>query len=80
MANHYCLDPFDSYAQDEVLVIFEGTYPHIRLLSVIDKNKNDILSALVDEQRHDLVREIAAFHRPGVGDADVVASAGVLAG
>ncbi|WP_019906311.1 hypothetical protein [Methylobacterium sp. 77] len=65
MANHICLDPNDPYAQTEVLVFFEGRYPNIRLLSVIDGNADEILADLVDEQQRDLIREIAAFYRPG---------------
>ncbi|GJE15721.1 hypothetical protein [Methylobacterium marchantiae] len=64
MANHFCLDPNDPYAQTEVLVIFEGSYPDIRLVSVIDRHEEEILSDLVDEQQRDLIREIAAFYRP----------------
>lgn len=73
MANHYCLDPLDPYAQAEVLVIFDGIHPDIRLLSVIDKDEDDILSALVEEQRRDLIREIGAFHRPDLGATEAAA-------
>ncbi|WP_019903084.1 hypothetical protein [Methylobacterium sp. 77] len=69
MANHYCLDPFDPYTQSEVLVVFDGSYPALRLLSVIDKDEADILAELVDEQRRDLIREIGAFHRPDLAAA-----------
>nr|WP_210322833.1 hypothetical protein [Methylobacterium bullatum] len=62
------MDPNDPYAQSEVLVFFEGRYPDIRLLSVIDGNDDEILSDLVIEQQRDLIREIAAFHTSG-GDA-----------
>jgi hypothetical protein len=73
VANHFCLDPNDPYAQTEVLVIFEGSYPDIRLLSVIDGNKDEILSDLVIEQQRDLIREIAAFYTSG-GDAPMAAA------
>nr|WP_210348588.1 hypothetical protein [Methylobacterium sp. SD274] len=62
------MDPNDPYAQSEVLVFFEGQYPDIRLLSVIDRNDDEILSDLVHEQQRDLIREIAAFYTSG-GDA-----------
>ncbi|WP_027171432.1 hypothetical protein [Methylobacterium sp. 10] len=71
MSNHLCLDPNDPYAQSEVLVFFEGRYPDIRLLSVIDGNDDEILSDLVHEQQRDLIREIAAFYTSG-GDAPIV--------
>ncbi|GJD40913.1 MULTISPECIES: hypothetical protein [Methylobacterium] len=64
MANHYCLDPLDPHEGSEVFVVFEGRYPNIRLLSVINRNRDDILSDLVEEQRRDLIREIGAFYRP----------------
>ncbi|GJE15711.1 hypothetical protein [Methylobacterium marchantiae] len=64
MANHLCLDPHDPYAQAEVLVVFEGTLPEIRLLSAIDQEGDDILPDLVEQQRRDLIQEIAAFLDP----------------
>ncbi|MCC0807167.1 hypothetical protein FPV16_13155 [Methylobacterium sp. W2] len=73
MSNHFCLDPNDPYAQSEVLVFFEGRYPDIRLLSVIDGNDDEILSDLVHEQQRDLIREIAAFYTSG-GDTPNVAA------
>ena len=41
MASHFCLDPHDPYAQSEALVMFEGEFPAIRLVSVIDKDGDD---------------------------------------
>ncbi|CAA2138839.1 hypothetical protein [Methylobacterium bullatum] len=64
MANHYCLDPLDPHEGSEVFVVFEGRYPDMRLLSVINRDHDDILSDLVEEQRRDLIREIGAFYRP----------------
>lgn len=64
MANHYCLDPLDPAGELEVFVVFEGKYPNVRLLSVINRDHDDILPDLVEEQRRDLIREIGAFYRP----------------
>ncbi|WP_244474460.1 hypothetical protein [Methylobacterium sp. Leaf85] len=47
-----------------MFVVFEGRYPDMRLLSVINRDHDDILSDLVEEQRRDLIREIGAFYRP----------------
>ncbi|WP_311275536.1 hypothetical protein [Methylobacterium sp. WCS2018Hpa-22] len=47
-----------------MFVVFEGKYPNVRLLSVISRDHDDILSDLVEEQRRDLIREIGAFYRP----------------
>ncbi|CAA2145116.1 MULTISPECIES: hypothetical protein [Methylobacterium] len=63
MASHFCLDPHDPYAQAEALVVFEGEFPAIRLVSVIDKDGDDILSDLVEEQMRDLIREIMEARR-----------------
>lgn len=62
MMSHRCLDPHDSYAQAEVLVTFEGVFPDLRLLSAIDGEGDDILPDLIDEQRGDLIQEIAEFY------------------
>lgn len=62
MMSHRCLDPHDSYAQAEVLVTFDGVFPDVRLLSAIDGEGDDILPDLIDEQRRDLIQEIAEFH------------------
>lgn len=62
MLSHQCLDPHDPYAQAEVLVTFEGVFPDIRLVSAIDREGEDILSDLIDEQKRDLIEEIFAFH------------------
>lgn len=63
MMSHHCLDPHDPYAQAEVLVTFEGLFPDIRLVSAIDGEGDDILSDLIDEQKRDLIEEIAASYR-----------------
>lgn len=62
MMSHHCLDPHDSYAQAEVLVTFEGAFPDVHLVSAIDGDGDDILPDLIDEQRRDLIQEIAAFY------------------
>lgn len=67
MASHFCLDPHDPYAQAEALVTFEGEFPAIRLLSVIDRDGDDILSDLIEQQKLDLIREIAEAH--GMGES-----------
>ncbi|KQP04531.1 hypothetical protein [Methylobacterium sp. Leaf93] len=59
MASHVCLDPHDPYGQSEALVMFEGEFPAIRIVSVIDKDGDDILSDLIEQQRLDLIHEIA---------------------
>ncbi len=63
MASHYCLDPNDTLLLSRVLVVFEGGYPDIKLMSVTNRHKDDILPRLMVEQRRDLKREIAAFYR-----------------
>ena len=60
MPSHACIDPYDPYAQAEVVVAFERTQASIRLLSVVDPSDNDILADLEDIERQALVSEILA--------------------
>ena len=60
MPSHSCLDPYDPYAQAEVLVVFERTHASVRLISVVDPSDNDILADLEDVERQALVSEIMA--------------------
>ena len=60
MPRHYCVDPQDPYAQQEVLVEFAGGPSDIRLVSAKDASRDDILGDLEYVQRQDLIREIAA--------------------
>ena len=59
MPKHYCLDPYDPFAEREVLVTFERQSDDVRLLAVIDADADDILANLSDIQRDDLRRELA---------------------
>lgn len=59
MPKHKCLDPHDPYAEHEVLVEFEVTTSGLRLVSVIDDHRDDILADLIEPQCEDLRRELA---------------------
>ncbi|CAX22456.1 protein of unknown function [Methylorubrum extorquens DM4] len=60
MPKHVCIDPQDPYAQREVLIEFGGSPFSIHLIRALDVWNVDILPDLVEEQRKDLKREIAA--------------------
>lgn len=60
MPKHYCLDPHDPYAEREVLVEYEPTAAGLRLIAAIDDCDEDILPDLIDAERDDLRRELAA--------------------
>jgi hypothetical protein len=62
MPAHYCIDPLDPYAEQEVLVTFEERQPLPLLISVIDKDGFDIFSDLTDECVKILQLEIAVHH------------------
>lgn len=64
MPSHYCVDPHDPYAQQEVLVEFTGGPADIKLLSAIDASMADILDDLEHTQCQDLILEIAADYGP----------------
>ena len=63
MPKHLCIDPHDPYAQHEVMVEFERTGSGFHLVAVIDELDDDILGDLVEAQRDDLQRELAAADR-----------------
>lgn len=62
MSKHYCIDPLDPYAEQEVLVSFKESHPFPLLISVIDKDGYDIISDLSDECERILQLEIAVHH------------------
>ena len=62
MPAHYCIDPLDPYAEQEVLVTFEDSQPLPSLVSVIDCDGYNMLSDLSDECVRILQLEIAVHH------------------
>lgn len=60
MFTHLCLDPHDPFAEREVLVAFKLDASGIRLIAARDAEGYDILPDLIDVQRDDLRRELAA--------------------
>ena len=63
MLTHSCLDPHDPFAEREVLVEFTHDTAGLRLLAARDAEGYDILPDLLDVQRDDLRRELAARGR-----------------
>ena len=61
MPAHYCIDPLDPYAEQEVLVTYEANKTAVAIHSVIDKDGFDILSDLSDECVRILQLEIAVY-------------------
>lgn len=62
MPAHYCIDPLDPYAEQEVLVTYEEGDPLVSLRSAVDGDGYDILSELSDECVRILQLEIAVYH------------------
>lgn len=62
--NHFCIDPQDPYAQDEVLVTFQESASQFRLLSAINGAGEDVLDELLEIQREDLLLELSQAVRP----------------
>lgn len=49
MPLHYCIDPLDPYAEQEVLVTYEGDQATLAIKSVVDGEGHEILSELSAE-------------------------------
>jgi hypothetical protein len=62
MPAHYCIDPLDPYAEQEVLVTYEVRKPMIAIISAVDKYGFNILSELTDECVRMLQLEIAVYY------------------
>jgi hypothetical protein len=62
MPAHYCIDPLDPYAEQEVLVSYDECRPFVSIRSVVDEEGYDILSDLSDECVRILQLEIAVYH------------------
>jgi hypothetical protein len=62
MPPHYCIDPLDPYAEQEVLVTCEINKSLVVIKSAIDKDGFDILPDLTAECIRILQLEIAVYH------------------
>jgi hypothetical protein len=62
MPAHYCIDPLDPYAEQEVLVSYDERRPFVSIRSVVDEEGYDILSDLSEECVRILQLEIAVYH------------------
>jgi hypothetical protein len=62
MPAHYCIDPLDPYAEQEVLVTYEIIDPFVSIKSAIDKDGFDIIQDLSDECVRILQLEIAVYY------------------
>ncbi|MCJ2122071.1 hypothetical protein [Methylobacterium sp. J-077] len=62
MPAHYCINPLDPYAEQEVLVTYEEDRPFVSVRSAIDEDGFDILTELSEECVRVLQLEIAVYH------------------
>ncbi len=62
MQAHYCINPLDPYAEQEVLVTYEDGHPLASIVSVTDEDGYDILAELSDECIRVLQLELAVYH------------------
>lgn len=62
MPAHYCIDPLDPYAEQEVFVTYEINRPLVSISSAVDKDGFDIIHDLSDECVRILQLEIAVYH------------------
>lgn len=62
MPAHYCIDPLDPYAEQEVLVTYEANRSVVAIKSAVDRDGFDILPDLSDECVRILQLEIAVSH------------------
>lgn len=62
MPAHYCINPLDPYAEQEVLVTFEDHRPLVAIKSAVDKDGFDVLPDLTGECVRILQLEIAVYH------------------
>ncbi|SFM79757.1 hypothetical protein [Methylobacterium pseudosasicola] len=62
MPAHYCINPLDPYAEQEVLVTYDDQRPFVAIRSAIDEDGYDILADLSEECVRNLQLEIAVYH------------------
>lgn len=62
MPAHYCINPLDPYAEQEVFVTYEDNRPLFTIKSAVDKDGFDIIPDLSDECVRILQLEIAVYH------------------
>lgn len=62
MQAHYCINPLDPYAEQEVLVTYEDGHPLASIVSATDDGGYDILAELSDECIRVLQLELAVYH------------------
>lgn len=62
MPAHYCIDPLDPYAEQEVLVTYEVQKHLVSIKSAVAQDGFDILPELTDECVRILQLEIAVYH------------------
>lgn len=61
MPAHYCINPLDPYAEQEVLVTYDAERPLAALRSAVDADGFDVLPDLSDDCVRILQCEIAVF-------------------
>ncbi|QEE38987.1 MULTISPECIES: hypothetical protein [unclassified Methylobacterium] len=62
MPAHYCINPLDPYAEQEVLVTYDDHRPFVTVRSAVDEEGYDILTELSAECIRILQLEIAGYH------------------
>jgi hypothetical protein len=62
MPAHYCINPLDPYAEQEVLVTYEVRKPLVTIRSAVDRDGFDIFPELADECIRMLQLEISVYH------------------
>ncbi|GJE51178.1 hypothetical protein GOFOIKOB_4233 [Methylobacterium tardum] len=62
MPDHYCINPLDPYADQEVLVTYELGCPLVLIRSVLNEDGYNILSELSDECVRILQVEISVYY------------------
>jgi hypothetical protein len=62
MPAHYCINPLDPYAEQEVLVTYDDHRPFVSVRSAVDEEGYDILTELSAECVRVLQLEIAVYH------------------
>lgn len=62
MPAHYCINPLDPYAEQEVLVTYDEHPPFGSIRSAVDEEGYDILSDLSEDCVRILQLEIAVYH------------------
>jgi hypothetical protein len=80
MPSHACIDPYDPYAQAEVLVDFEVMASGVRLIAVRDAWDHDTLPELDEPQRKALETEILDDYRQHAPSTDGPPRRGAIMG